>query len=139
MGTMSTLSGLAGIGINLRMKKTGDSLEYLNKLIQDDFIIRMLDKYGKQGVEALAAATPKDTGLTAASWTYDIDVTEDGKYKLSFINLNINDGFPVALLIQYGHATRNGSWVEGRDYINPALQPIFNQIRDSVWKEMIDL
>ena len=95
----------------------------------------LLDKYGQIGVEALKAATPRDTGLTAESWSYSIFRSE-GLIKLTFNNSNVNKGIPIAILIQYGHATRNGGFVEGIDYINPALQPIFQDLADEIWKEV---
>lgn len=97
-----------------------------------------LDKYGRQGVAALASATPKDTGLTANSWTYKI---QQGKssVSISFYNTNIQNGVPIAIILQYGHGTRNGGWVQGRDYINPAIQPIFDEIVNSAWREVTSL
>lgn len=97
-----------------------------------------LDKYGRQGVAALASATPVDTGLTANSWNYKIEY-KPGSVTISFINSNIQNGVPIAIILQYGHATGTGGWVEGRDYINPAIQPIFDNIADSAWKEVTKL
>ena len=94
-----------------------------------------LDKYGREGVAALASATPVDSGLTANSWYYEIE-HKNGSATIKFCNSNIQNGVPVAILLQYGHATRNGGWVQGRDYINPAIQPIFDKIADSAWKEV---
>lgn len=98
----------------------------------------MLDKYGKRGVEALAEATPKDTGLTASSWSYKIENKPGHSASISFYNSNIQNGVPIAIVLQYGHATKNGGWVEGRDYINPAIRPIFDEIADAAWKEVIN-
>lgn len=84
-----------------------------------------LDKYGREGVAALASATPVDTGRTANSWHYKIE-QKQGSVSISFYNTNIQNGVPIAVILQYGHATRNGGWVQGRDYINPAIQPIFS-------------
>jgi len=92
------------------------------------------ERYGANGIEALRSATPKDTGLTAECWTYTIH-----DWGISFDNTNIVGGYPVAILIQYGHATRDGGYVQGRDYINPALRPIFDKIAESCWKEVQDL
>lgn len=94
-----------------------------------------LDKYGEEGVKALASATPVDTGLTAKSWYYKINRT---KYSItiSFHNSNIQNGVPIAIILHYGHGTNNGGWVEGRDYINPAIQPIFDKIVKNAWKEV---
>lgn len=97
--------------------------------------IRSLDKYGQQGVEALASNTPVDTGLTASSWYYEIEKTND-TIRISFCNSNIQNGVPIAIILQYGHGTRNGGWVEGRDYINPAIQPIFDEMTKNAWKEV---
>lgn len=98
---------------------------------------RMFDQYGQKGVAALSQATPVDTGLTAGSWYYEIIKTKNG-VKIEFKNSNIQNGWaPVAILLQYGHATRNGGWVEGRDYINPAIQPLFDQMANDAWKEVV--
>lgn len=97
-----------------------------------------LDKYGREGVAALASATPIDTGETANSWYYEV-TNKDGIIKLSFNNRNIQNGVPIAIILQYGHGTRNGGWVEGRDYINPAIQPIFDKITDEAWREVVKL
>lgn len=95
----------------------------------------ILEKYGRMGVEALSAATPRDTGLTADSWYYEVRESKD-RYELVFLNSNINKGVPIAIILQYGHGTRNGGYVQGRDYINPALQPIFDELAEKVWKEV---
>lgn len=94
-----------------------------------------LDSYGVKGVEALRNATPKDTGLTANSWSYRIEKSNDN-ITISFENSNINDGVPIAIILQYGHGTRNGGWVEGYDYINPAIRPIFDELAKAAWKEV---
>lgn len=94
-----------------------------------------LDKYGRAGVDALASATPVDSGLTASSWSYEI-TNKNGTARISFKNSNVQNGVPIAIILQYGHATGTGGWVEGRDYINPAIQPIFDQIANSAWKEV---
>lgn len=99
-----------------------------------------LDKYGELGVEALREATPKATGLTANSWTYSIKYFQNGNgtktAKISFNNDNRKDGVPIALVIQYGHATKGGGYVEGIDYINPAIQPIFEKMAKDAWEEI---
>jgi hypothetical protein len=94
-----------------------------------------LDKYGREGVAALASATPVDTGKTASSWRYEI---KQGRSSVSigFYNTNIQNGVPIAIILQYGHATGNGGWVRGRDYINPAIQPIFDKIANEAWREV---
>ena len=95
----------------------------------------ILDKYGRVGVEALSAATPIRTGVTSHSWYYKI-INRNGSAKITFLNSNIQNGVPIAIILQYGHGTRNGGWVEGRDYINPAIQPIFDEIANKVWEEV---
>lgn len=95
-----------------------------------------LDKYGRKGVEALRAATPIDTGLAASSWSYVINRQDKDVVTLEWHNDDIENGFPVIIGIQYGHATKSGSWVEGVDFINPALAPIFDEIRRDVLKEV---
>lgn len=94
-----------------------------------------LDKYGKEGVAALMSATPKDTGLTANSWSYEI-IRSGEHVKIVWKNSNIQNGVPIAVILQYGHGTRNGGYVQGRDYINPAIQPIFDRIAKELWKEV---
>lgn len=94
-----------------------------------------LDKYGREGVAALSAATPVDSGLTASSWDYEI-VRANGSVSITFNNSNIQNGVPIAIILQYGHGTRSGGWVQGRDYINPAIQPIFDKIASNAWREV---
>ncbi|MBQ0142254.1 MAG: HK97 gp10 family phage protein [Prevotellaceae bacterium] len=96
--------------------------------------LKDLEKYGARGVHALSGATPVDTGETANSWRYEINRSKD-RAVITFLNDNINDGVPIAIILQYGHLTKNGSWVEGRDYINPAIQPVFDDMVDDLWKE----
>lgn len=98
-------------------------------------IFAALNKYGEMGCAALASATPVDTGLTAASWTYDI-VQRSGYYSIRWKNTNVHDGRPIAILLQYGHGTGTGGYVQGRDYIMPAIRPIFDQIAAEAWKEV---
>ena len=107
---------------------------FLKRLLNQD-VGSILNKYGKLGVLALAQATPKDTGTTAASWWHKVEKTKEG-YRLVWTNSNLSDGIPVAMLIQYGHGTRGGTYVEGIDYINPALAPIFEELADALWKEV---
>ena len=97
-----------------------------------------LNKYGRQGVAALASATPIDSGETAESWHYKIENNKESA-TITFYNSNVQNGVPIAIILQYGHGTRNGGWVEGRDYINPAIQPIFDQIVDDAWREVSKL
>lgn len=94
-----------------------------------------LSKYGREGVSALESATPVESGLTARSWYYEIK-RKRGSATISFGNSNIQNGVPIAIILQYGHGTRNGGWVEGRDYINPAIQPIFDKIANNAWREV---
>lgn len=97
----------------------------------------ILNKYGKKGVDALMSATPKDTGLTARSWTYEIE-RNDGGLSIVWSNSNIQNGVNIAVILQYGHGTKNGGYVAGRDYINPAIQPIFDDMIDKYWKEVTE-
>lgn len=98
----------------------------------------ILDKYGREGVAALASATPVDSGLTAQSWYYVIEHRK-GSASISFHNSNIQNGVPIAVILQYGHGTGTGGWVEGRDYINPAIQPVFDRIASDAWREVASL
>ena len=97
-----------------------------------------LDKYGQAEVAALSSATPIDSGKTANSWSYEI-TNKDGSVTITFNNSNIQNGVPIAIILQYGHGTKNGGWVQGRDYINPAIQPIFDEIVDNAWREVTKL
>ena len=99
------------------------------------FNIGVLDKYGKKGVKALSEATPEESGKTAAAWHYKILRTTNSA-SLVWTNDNVVNGANIALLLQYGHATRSGSWVEGIDYINPALAPVFEQMKEDILKEL---
>lgn len=96
-------------------------------------IFQNLEKYAKMGVAALSAATPVESGATAAAWGYEIKKSR-GSYSITWTNTNLENGFPVAIMLQYGHGTGTGGYVQGTDYINPAIQPIFDQIAESVWK-----
>lgn len=107
------------------------------KKASDNKIFDSLVKYAQKGAEALAAATPVESGATANAWRFEV-AYGNGSAKINWINDNINEGLVIALLIQYGHGTGTGGWVEGRDYINPAIQPIFDEIRDKVWKEVTE-
>lgn len=95
----------------------------------------ILNYYGAKGVEALSAATPKDSGETASSWSYEI-VKSNGKMRIYWRNSHVNKGIPIAILIQYGHGTGTGGYVEGRDFINPAIRPIFDSMADDAWREV---
>lgn len=96
----------------------------------------VLEKYAQKGVASLSAATPVDTGLTAVSWEYEI-IQNDSAISIIWKNVNEHNGVNIAIILQYGHGTRNGGYVEGKDYINPALQPIFDEMADAAWKEVI--
>ncbi len=118
-----------------------NTTKFLNLASSGTYIYAILNKYGRLGVEALRDATPKDTGLTSESWYFDIKHPERDVYEIVWSNSNTiypNNGTTVAILLQYGHRTRNGGWVEGIDYINPAIQPIFQQLADEAWKEVIE-
>lgn len=97
--------------------------------------VDMLRKYGSEGVSALSSFTPVDSGETANSWDYEI-VTFSGGVKIVWKNSNIVDGTPIAIILQYGHATKNGGYVQGKDYINPALRPIFEKMQRELWNEV---
>lgn len=112
-------------------KMTRNFLKRMQKL---DFE-SLLEKYAEEGVEALASATPKRTGKTAASWTYEIE-KRPGRISVFWNNTNIQDGVPIALIIDTGHGTGQGVYIEGRHYISPAIQPIFDKIVDAVQKEV---
>lgn len=111
-----------------------NSMKFLKKISSKKFY-QNIERYAQKGVEALARATPVDTGKTASSWGYEITDTGD-TLQISWTNSNIVNYVPIAIILQYGHATRNGGWVEGRDYINPAIQPIFDEILKDVWREI---
>lgn len=109
-------------------------LEKANKAAK----VNVLSKYGQAGVEALASATPVDTGLTASSWGYKIE-TKGKSASIVFTNSNVQNGVNIAIILQYGHGTGTGGWVEGRDYINPAIQPVFDKIVNDAWREVTSL
>lgn len=121
----------------ITFRQKGDFSKLTRFLERAKEVVKMgdLDKYGEAGVAALASATPKDTGMTASSWYYTIE-NKNGRATISFNNSNIQNGVPIAIILQYGHATGTGGWVEGRDYINPAIRPIFDKIADDAWKEV---
>ena len=107
---------------------------YLERL-KEAAKLGVLAKYGREGVAALASATPTETGLTASSWTNEIE-RKGSSVSIVYKNSNINKGVPIAVILQYGHGTGTGGWVQGRDYINPAIQPVFDRIADEAWKEV---
>lgn len=108
--------------------------KFFRGVINSEYV-RILEKYGREGVKALSDATPKDSGETANSWDYEIS-HYGGGVSITWTNSNVVDGVPIAVILQYGHATRNGGYVQGRDYINPAMKPIFDKIAKDVWKEV---
>lgn len=124
--------------ISFRQKGDFSKLTRFLEKLKESVCLGDLDKYGREGVAALASATPVDSGLTANSWYYKIE-NKNGSVKISFYNSNIQNGVPIAIIIQYGHGTKNGGWVQGIDYINPVIQPIFIKIADSAWKEVTKL
>lgn len=105
---------------------------FLKRVAKVD-IASILDVNGQLGVSALSSATPFQTGLTAHSWGYEVS-SSGGIYSITWTNSDIENGFPVAIMLQYGHGTGTGGYVQGIDYINPALRPIFDKIADDVWK-----
>lgn len=108
--------------------------KFLKKMLHGD-LYSVLSKYGEEGVAALSQATPRDTGKTAGAWSYEIK-RDSTSTSIIWSNGNVVDGRPVAILLQYGHGTGTGGYVAGRDFINPALRPIFDRIANSVWKEV---
>lgn len=124
--------------IAFRQKGDFSKLNHYFEKLKEGIKIGDLDKYGRAGVEALSNATPKDTGQTASSWYYEIK-RSNGSVSIQFKNSNVHEGVPIAVILQYGHGTGTGGWVEGRDYINPAIQPIFDAIANNAWKEVISV
>lgn len=122
------------IKVNGDFSKTKSFLERSLELLK----LGYLDRYGERGVQALTSATPVDTGKTADSWYYEIR-RNSNTVSIIWKNSNINKGIPIAILLQYGHGTRNGGYVKGRDYINPAIRPIFDDIANELGKEMAAL
>ena len=124
--------------ISFRQKGDFSKLTRYFERLKETIKLGELDKYGREGVAALESATPIDTGETAKSWYYKI-TNANGSATISFYNSNIQNGCPIAIILQYGHGTKNGGWVEGRDYINPAIQPIFDEIANNAWREVTKL
>lgn len=125
--------------VNLTVKGGKDFLktDTFFQRVLEKIKLSSLDNWGRKGVAALRSATPVDTGKTAESWSYRIERNKEG-VRLIWYNTNINKGVNIALIIQYGHVARNGVYIRGRDYINPALSPIFKEIEDAAWKEVKD-
>ena len=124
--------------ISFRQKGDFSKLTRYFERVKEAANVGTLDKYGREGVAALASATPIDSGLTAKSWYYKIEHTNKSA-KIMFCNSNIQNGVPIAIILQFGHGTGTGGWVQGRDYINPAIQPIFDKIADEAWREVTKL
>lgn len=124
----------------ISFRQKGDFSKLTRYLERAKNVVRMgnLDKYGRQGVAALASATPVDTGATANSWYYEV-TNQNGSAAITFYNSNIQNGVPIAIILQYGHGTGTGGYVQGRDYINPAIQPIFDKLANDAWREVTKL
>lgn len=125
---------MIGFRVKGDFRKTDNFLQKALRPVKLD----LLNRFGEKGVRALASTTPVDTGLTANSWYYKIE-KENGSIKIVFCNSNIQNGVPIAIILQHGHGTRNGGWVQGRDYINPAIQPIFDELAENAWREVTKL
>lgn len=121
--------------ITITQRGSFDKTETYLRNLNTDNIASILQRYGEKGVAALSSSTPQDSGLTSQSWYYDI-VEKPGYCSIRWRNKNVQDGIPIAILIEYGHGTRNGGWVEGRDFVMPAIQPIFDQILNDAMKEV---
>lgn len=122
-----------GFGISASSSSSGKTEKSLMAMLKRDRVLGLLEQYGDIGVAALASATPVEDGVTRDSWYYEVTQGAGG-YSLVFRNSNVNDGEVIAVLLHYGHGTRNGGYVEGRDYINNAIQPIFDRLAQEAWK-----
>ena len=124
----------------ISFRQKGDFSKFTRFLEKAKNAVRLgdLDRYGREGVAALASATPKETGKTASSWFYEIE-NKNGSVVISFHNSNIQNGVPIAIILQYGHGTGTGGWVQGRDYIKPAIRPIFDRLANDAWREVTKL
>lgn len=132
---------MRNFALDISVRSDGDfknTDRYLKKLLDAVQMDNILDQYGRKGVDALSAATPVLTGLTASSWYYKA-YHDDKRAKLTFYNSNVNKGVPIAIILQYGHGTNHGGYVEGRDYINPAIQPIFDDMVEELRREVAKL
>lgn len=131
-----------GKAMNISINSKGEwskTFNFLNKASKSLFHKSLFTKYGEMGVRALQEATPKDTGDTANSWSYEIEENE-GSVRIIWKNSSTTkDGIPIVVLLHYGHGTRNGGYVQGRDFINPAMQPIFDKIAAQAWEEVVRL
>lgn len=124
--------------ITVRQKGDFSKVEKYFEKVKKSARVDILEKYGREGVAALASATPVDSGLAASSWDYTVE-RGTGFAKIIFLNSDVENGFPVAIMLQYGHGTGTGGWVEGRDYINPAIQPVFDRIAAAAWREVVSV
>ena len=123
----------------ITLSSSGDfsrTFKFLNK-VKNLKIHAILEKYAQQGVQALSAATPVDSGLTASSWSYTIEVGFE-TVTIHWGNSNVNKGVNIAVILQFGHGTGTGGYVQGRDYINPAMRPVFDKIAEEVWREVVN-
>ncbi len=121
--------------ISFRHKGNFQKTDKFLKKAADSRYLSILEKYGNMGVSALAAATPVESGKTASSWSYEIHTSKSGA-EIVWNNSNINKGVNIAIILQYGHGTGTGGYVQGRDYINPALKPIFDKLAEELWREV---
>lgn len=122
--------------ISFTTTRSGGRIEDFLRKIQKGHIYNGLESFAKEGVTALESATPVDSGLAAGSWSYKI-TRGRGSARIEWVNSDVENGFPVAIMLQYGYGTGTGGYVQGRDYINPAIKPIFDRIADKVWKAVI--
>ncbi len=122
--------------IKFKVKGNFNNTERFFKNVKSKQYMGIISKYGQLGVDALSSATPVDGGLTSSSWGYEVKVGRSGM-SIAWTNSNVNDGVPIAVIIQYGHGTGTGGYVKGIDYINPSIQPIFEKIANDVWKEVV--
>jgi hypothetical protein len=121
----------------IKATSSGDfhnTTKFLNFMKSGEFM-KGLDAWGRRGVDALSSATPRETGETAQSWGYRVS-RQNGRYSIVWFNTHQEDGVNIAVIIQYGHGTGTGGWVEGIDYINPAMRPLFNNIVDDIWRQV---
>lgn len=119
--------------ISITSKGSFKNTDAFLERMKSEQIFAALERYGREGVNALANATPVDSGITAESWSYEV-IKQHGRHSLIFHNSHMVDGRPIAILLQYGHGTGTGGYVQGRDYINPVIRPLFDRIADEVWK-----
>lgn len=124
--------------ITFRQKGDFSKLTRYFEKMKEAARLGVLDKYGREGVAALSSATPTETGKTAGSWKYEIE-RQNGSVAIVYSNTNVNKGVNIAIILQYGHGTGTRGWVQGRDYINPAIQPVFDRIADAAWKEVTSI